>query len=149
MLALDSSIRDQDLISRKGILLSNPGHPGWNERPRYDHWGGDGANRAHNGILWPARSSSPKSCLNRARVVLFWRGSLLRDRGAWQTRFAYLEVVKISGGGHSSLSLGEGERLLWWFSDEGEGTYGGGGPWRNFLAGQLGLGYGVLAQWSW
>jgi hypothetical protein len=59
-------------------------------------------------------------------------------------------MVAVAGnGGHSSLSLGEGERLLRWFSDEGVGTYGGGGPQRSFLGGRLGLGCGVLAWWRW
>jgi hypothetical protein len=53
--------------------------------------------------------------------------------------------VAAGDGGLSSLSLGDGECLLQWFSDDEEGTYRGGVPRRSFLGGRFGSGCGVLA----
>jgi hypothetical protein len=55
--------------------------------------------------------------------------------------------VAAGDGGLSSLSLGDGECLLQWFSDDEEGTYRGGVPRRSFLGGRFGSGCGVSAWW--
>jgi hypothetical protein len=50
-----------------------------------------------------------------------------------------------SDGGLSPSSLSDGDRLLWWISNDGEGTDGSGGPWGSFQDGRLGTGGSTLA----
>jgi hypothetical protein len=41
-------------------------------------------------------------------------------------------MVVAGDDGLSPLSLSDGDQLLWWLSNDGEGTDGSGGPWGSF-----------------
>jgi hypothetical protein len=113
--------------------------------PSSTWWHGEEQSRR---LPWPVpweSSSSSYGGRKRARFLptlpMRWGATVLLTLRWWRS------AVAVGDGGLSSLSLGDGDRLLLWFSDDEESTYGGMGPRWSFLSGRLGLGWGVLACW--